>query len=203
MLEQFHYDSDLIGGSLMVRESRLIADLLLREATTEQWHQAIQVDNILQKRTAASAQRNATAIRKRLERLEPDFWKALRDGDDELATQVAFCGALERNLLLLEFMETVMREAYISQAQYLDSYIWSDFLEERTQRDLDICEWKESSKKKMGQVVFRMLTEAGYLKSTRKLELQRVIVRAELRSLLKEHYKQRIKRSMEVSLWMR
>jgi len=203
MLEQFHYDSDLIGGSLMVRESRLIADLLLREATTEQWYQAIQVDNILQKRTAASAQRNATAIRKRLERLEPDFWKALRDGDDELATQVAFCGALERNLLLLEFMETVMREAYISQAQYLDSYIWSDFLEERTQRDLDICEWKESSKKKMGQVVFRMLTEAGYLKSTRKLELQRVIVRAELRSLLEEHYKQRIKRSMEVSLWMR
>ena len=164
MLEQFHYDSDLIGGSLMVRESRLIADLLLREATPEQWHQAIQIDNILQKRTPASAQRNATAIRKRLERLEPDFWKALRDGDDELATQVAFCSALERNLLLLEFMETVMRDAYISQAQYLDSYIWSDYLDERSQRDPDICEWKESSKKKMGQVVFRMLAEAGYLK---------------------------------------
>ena len=164
MLEQFHYDSDLIGGSLMVRESRLIADLLLREAIPEIWHQAIQIDNILQKRTPASAQRNATAIRKRLERLEPDFWKALRDGDDELATQVAFCGALERNLLLLEFMETVMRDAYISQAQHLDSYIWSDFLDERSQRDPDICEWKESSKKKMGQVVFRMLAEAGYLK---------------------------------------
>ena len=203
MLEQFHYDSDLTGGSLMVRESRLIADLLLREATPEQWHQAIQIDNILQKRTAASAQRNGTAIRKRLERLEPAFWKALRDGDDELATQVAFCGALERNLLLLEFMETVMREAYISQAHYLDSYMWSDFLDERSQRDPDICDWKESSKKKMGQVVFRMLAEAGYLKSTRKLELQRVIVRAELRSLLEEHYKQRIKKSMEVSLWTR
>lgn len=49
MLEKFHYDSDLIGGSLMVRESRLIADLLLREATAEQWKHAIQVDNILQK----------------------------------------------------------------------------------------------------------------------------------------------------------
>ena len=55
MLEQFHYDSDLIGGSLMVRESRLIADLLLREAIPEQWHQAIQIDNILQKRTPASS----------------------------------------------------------------------------------------------------------------------------------------------------
>ena len=200
MLEKFHYDSDLIGGSLMVRESRLIADLLLREATAEQWKHAIQVDNILQKRTTASAQRNATAIRKRLERLEPDFWKALRDGDDELATQVAFCGALERNLLLLEFMGTVMRDAYISQAQHLDSYLWADFLDEHSQRDPDICEWKESSKKKMGQVVFRMLAEVGYLKSTRKLELQRVIIRAELRMLLEEHYKQRIKKSMEVSV---
>ena len=203
MLEQFHYDSDLIGGSLMVRESRIIADLLLQQATAEQWQQAIQVENVLQKRTAASAQRNATAIRKRLERLEPDFWKALRDGDDELATQVAFCGALERNLLLVEFMETVLRDAYTSQAEQLDSYVWLDFLEERSQRDPDIVDWKESSKKKMGQVVFRMLAEVGYLKSTRKLELQRVIVRAELRSLLEEHYKQRIKRSMEVSVWTR
>ena len=58
MLEQFHYDSDLIGGSLMVRESRIIADLLLQQATAEQWQQAIQVENVLQKRTAASAQRN-------------------------------------------------------------------------------------------------------------------------------------------------
>lgn len=203
MLEQFHYDSDLIGGSLMVRESRIIADLLLQQATAEQWQQAIQLENVLQKRTAASAQRNATAIRKRLERLEPDFWKALRDGDDELATQVAFCGALERNLLLVEFMETVLRDAYTSQAEQLDSYVWLDFLEERSQRDPDIVDWKESSKKKMGQVVFRMLAEVGYLKSTRKLELQRVIVRAELRSLLEEHYKQRIKRSMEVSVWTR
>ncbi len=203
MLEQFHYDSDLIGGSLMVRESRIIADLLLQQATAEQWQQAIQLENVLQKRTAASAQRNATAIRKRLERLEPDFWKALRDGDDELATQVAFCGALERNLLLVEFMETVLRDAYTSQAEQLDSYVWLDFLEERSQRDPDIVDLKESSKKKMGQVVFRMLAEVGYLKSTRKLELQRVIVRAELRSLLEEHYKQRIKRSMEVSVWTR
>ena len=203
MLEQFHYDSDLIGGSLMVRESRIIADLLLQQATAEQWQQAIQLENVLQKRTAASAQRNATAIRKRLERLEPDFWKALRDGDDELATQVAFCGALERNLLLVEFMETVLRDAYTSQAEQLDSYVWLDFLEERSQRDPDIVDLKESSKKKMGQVVFRMLAEVGYLKSTRKLELQRVIVRVELRSLLEEHYKQRIKRSMEVSVWTR
>ena len=203
MLKQFHYNSDLIGGSLMVRESRIVADLLLKEATTEQWNQAIYEENVLQKRSRASAQRTATAIRKRLELLPPDFWKALREGDDELATQVAFCAALERNLLLMEFMETVVRDAYISRATHLDAYVWSDFLEERSQRDPDIHDWKESSKKKMGQVVFRMLNEVGYFKSTAKRELQRVVVRLELRNMLEEHYKQRTKSCMEVSVWAR
>ena len=47
------------------------------------------------------------------------------------------------------------------------------------------------------------MTEANKLKRTQKIEYQRLIVRAELRSLLEEHYKQRIKRSMEVSVWTR
>ena len=64
MLEQFHYDSDLIGGSLMVRESRLIADLLLREATPERWHQAIQIDNILQKRISEVDDINGNSSKK-------------------------------------------------------------------------------------------------------------------------------------------
>jgi hypothetical protein len=164
----------------MVRESRIIAGLLMDEVTQEQWECAIRVDNVLQKRTPASATRNATAIRKRLERLDPEFWQAIRDGDDELATQVAFCGALERNLLLVEFMETVVFDAYRTHSEKLDAYQWADFLEERSHRDPTVAEWKESTKKKMGQVVFRILAEMGYLKSTRNLELQHVVIRPEM-----------------------
>ncbi|MCK9247120.1 MAG: DUF1819 family protein [Anaerolineaceae bacterium] len=203
MIKQFHYDSDMAGGSLMVRESRIVAGLLMDGVTPEQWDDAIRVDNVLQKRTPASAKRNAQAIRKRLERLEPEFWRALRDGDDELATQVAFCGALERNLLLVEFMETVLRDAYMSRAEHLDAFLWLDFLEDRSHRDPAICDWTESTRKKMGQVAFRMLAEVGYLKSTRRLELQHVVLRPEVKTMLEEHYKQRIKKCMEVSAWTR
>jgi len=195
----FHYDSDLTGGSLMVRESRIVAELLIEKATPEQWDQAIRVDNLLQKRTPASAKRNAQAIRKRLERLEPEFWQAIRDGDEELATQVALCAALERNLLLVEFMETVVRDAYVTHVEKLEQFHWSDFLEDCAQRDPSIFEWKESSKKKMGQVAFRILAEAGYLKSTRNMVLQHVIIRPEIRVLLDDHYKTRIRKCMEMS----
>lgn len=183
----------------MVRESRIVADLLLCDASSDQWDQAIRVENRLQKRSPASARRNAQAIRKRLERLESDFWGALRDGDEELSTQVAFCAALERNLLLVEFMETVVKDAYTTHSATLDHFLWADFLEDRTHRDPSIIRWKESSKKKMGQVTYRMLAEVGYLKSTRFPRLQHVVIRPEVRVLLDDHYKSRIKKCMEVS----
>tara|TARA_R110002049_G_scaffold30289_2_gene102951 strand:+ start:1224 stop:1835 length:612 start_codon:yes stop_codon:yes gene_type:complete len=195
----FTYNSDLTGGSLMVRESRIIADLLLKEASPEQWHEAIQVENLLQKKSQASAKRNAQAIRKRLELIEPEFWRALRDGDDEIATQVTFCAALARNLLLVEFMERVVQDAYVTHTESLDLYQWNDFLEDCAHKDPVIHDWKESSKKKMGQVVFRILAEMGYINNTRSLKLQTVLIRPEIKIMLEDTYKQRIKDCLDVS----
>ncbi|WP_417536602.1 DUF1819 family protein [Methylophaga sp.] len=198
-MQEFSYDSDLIGGSLLVRESRVIAELLLDQADEDAWRQAVQDENRLQKRSAATAKRQAGALRKRLERLDQPFWRAIRDGDDELATQVAFVAALERNLLLVEFVETVVRDAFILQAEKLEQYQWLDFLEDRSQRDPAIDAWTESSKKKMGQVVFRILAEVGLLQSTRNLRLQHMLVRPEVNVLLEDGRRDRIKACLKVS----
>lgn len=199
IVTEFHYENDLSGGSLMVRESRAIADLLLQGADVGQWEHQLYIENILQKRSPASIKRNVSTIRKRLERLNPDFWQLLRDGDDELAKQIALCGVLERNPLLVEFMETVVKDAYVARSLQLENYYWIDFLNERAQRDRNIATWKDSSKKKMGQVAFRILTEAGYIKSAQSLELQHVMLRAEIIQLLELNNKQRIKACMQMT----
>ncbi len=198
-MTDFAYNSDLIGGSLMVRGSRVVADLLLQGVSPEAWKKAVEVDNLLQKRTTATAKRNATAVRKRLEKLDPMFWRAIRDGDDELATQAVLCAALERNLLLVEFFERVLSDAYVTHTVKLEAYQWSEFLEESARRDPAIFDWTESSKKKMGQVIFRILGEAGYLKSSRNPELQQVIIRPEIKTMLEDSYRYRILACMEVS----
>ena len=198
-MHRFHYDSDLIGGSLQVRESRIVADLLLQDASPEQWHEVIQQQNRLQKRAPASAKRVAQAIRTRLERLDAPFWRAIRDGDDELATQVVFCSALERNLLLVEFIETVLKDAFVTRAGVLEPYHWNEFLDERSHRDSAITTWTESSRKKMAQVVYRMLAEVGLLKSTRNMKLQNLMIRSEVRVLLDDSDRYRLKACLEVS----
>ncbi len=183
----------------MVRENRVVASLLLKHVSPSEWRQAIETENQLQKRSPATAKRFAMAIRKRLELLEPEFWRAIVDGDDELATQVALCAALERNLLLVEFMERVMADAYATHAEKLERYYWQDFIAESALRDPALEDWKESTKKKMGQVVMRMLAETGYIATTRSLKLQHVSVRPELRAMLEDTYRHRIKKCMEVS----
>ena len=198
-MTEFAYKSDLTCGSLMVRESRIIADLLINQATPEEWKQATQVENLLQKKSPVTAKRNARTIRNRLERLEPQFWKALRDGDNELATQVAFCAALERNLLLIEFMERVIRDAYTMHTEVLEQYLWADFLEDCAHKDPVINHWTESTKKKMGQVAFRMLAEMEYINNTRSLKLQNVLIRPEIKSMLEDTYKNRIRDCLDVS----
>lgn len=198
-MQSFSYDSDLIGGSLQVRESRIVADLLLQDASAEQWHEVIQQQNLLQKRTPASAKRVAQALRKRLERLDAPFWRAIRDGDDQLATQVVFCSALERNLLLVEFIETVVRDAFVTRAGVLEPYHWSEFLEERSHRDPAVSTWTESSRKKMAQVIYRMLAEVGFLEGTRNMKLQNLMIRSEVRALLDDSYRYRLKACLEVS----
>ncbi|MGF6644266.1 DUF1819 family protein [Paraburkholderia sp. GAS82] len=198
-MQRFSYDSDLIGGSLQVRESRIVANLLLQDASTDQWQEVIQRQNLLQKRTPASAKRVAQAVRKRLERLDASFWRAIRDGDDQLATQVVFCSALERNLLLIEFIETVVRDAFVTRAGVLEPYHWNEFLDERSHRDPAISTWTESSCKKMAQVIYRMLAEVGLLESTRNMKLQNLMIRSEVRALLDDSYRYRLKACLEVS----
>ena len=188
----FHYDSDLIGGSLMVRESRIVADLLLAGADDAAWKASILDENCLQKTRPASAKRMAQAIRKRLERLPQPFWLALRDGDDQLATQVAFCAALARNLLLVEFLETVVADAFVIQSETLEPYQWDDFLADRAYRDPAITGWTASSRRKMGQVAFRMLCEVGLMTNNRNRKLRPLLLRPEVVELLEQHHLERL-----------
>ncbi|SHL89346.1 Putative inner membrane protein [Vreelandella subglaciescola] len=187
MTASFTYNSDLIGGALMVRESRIIAGLMLDGTDDATWHQTIMVDNCLQKNRPATAKRMAQAIRKRLERLEPPFWQALQEGDALLATQVSFCAAMARNLLLVEFLETVVADAFATRAERLEAYWWDDFLAERAFRDPAIANWAASSQRKMGQVVFRMLTEVGVLENTRSRRLCSLLLQPDVERLLESH----------------
>lgn len=81
------YNGEVVAGSLLIPESRKIAALLLQGANKEEWHRAIVIDNILQKRSPASAKRQAVLIKNRLSPMTAEHWKLVKDGNADVATQ--------------------------------------------------------------------------------------------------------------------
>ena len=79
------YNAEISAGSLMLPESRRVARLLLTHPTKEQWFEALKLDNILQKKTPATARRQARLIRNRLDTLEDAAWSLLPQGSHEVA----------------------------------------------------------------------------------------------------------------------
>ena len=110
------YLGDLIGGGLMIRESQLIAALLLTKPDQAAWDNAITNQNILQKRSEASAKRNAATIKKRLATVNDAFLEKLAYGNTELSTQLIFAATLINSTILADFMRSVYSAASLMPA---------------------------------------------------------------------------------------
>ncbi len=198
MAEYKTYLGDLIGGSLMIKESQLIADLLLTSPTKEAWDNAIVEQNILQKRSPASAKRNAGTIKKRIAKLDDDFLKALANANHEEASQLMMAATLINSPLLADFMRTVVMEAKRLYRESIDVKDWQYFWEDRSRIYPEFAEMSESSIYKIAQVAFKVMADGGFLESTKTKILTNIFVTPDVRNLLISMDKEEIIQAMEI-----
>ncbi len=181
------YSADLTAGSLKVRESRIIAELLLREAGREQWHRALYVDNLLQTRSPASAKRLAILLRRRLETMGPELWGMVRDGGATVATHACLAAAIKHSPLLGDFLDLTVREGYRLFRPALTARDWEDYLEGCRSRDPAMPVWSASTVDRLRSSVFQILAQAGYLGDSRRCGLQAAHIAPQVLGYLEEH----------------
>jgi len=104
------YNGDIVAGSLLMEESRKVARLLLEKINSDGWHQAIVLDNILQKRSPATAIRQARLIKNRLTMMDKGLWKFIIDGSSETTSQALLAASIKHSHLIGDFMENVNRQ---------------------------------------------------------------------------------------------
>ncbi|ENV2994438.1 DUF1819 family protein [Vibrio vulnificus] len=197
MTEYKKYLGDLIGGSLMIKESQLIADLLLTQPSKEQWDDAIVNQNILQKRSPASAKRNAATIKKRIGSLSNEFLSALANANHEAAAQLMMAATLINSPLLADFMRTVVMDAKRMYRESIDNKDWEYFWEDKCRLYPEFAEMSESSTYKIAQVAFKVMTDGGFLESTKSKVLTNIYIEPDVRSLLIEMDQEDIIQAME------
>ena len=179
------YNAEISAGSLMLPESRRIAKLLLERPTPDQWDAALKDENLLQKKPA-TARRQARLIRNRLEMLDDDGLRLIVEGEGELCSQIMLAAAIRHSRLLGDFL----RDVYSADLRQLETTLshrqWEAFLTECEHRDEAVSRWAESTHKKLFEVIVRILAEAKYLDSTRRMGLTPPMLHPKARAYL-EH----------------
>lgn len=194
------YTATISSTPLRLRETRIVADLLLQGLDETAWKKAVVEENVLQVDSSIGVIRSANILRARLRPLGEGLWRMVRDGDRVVATQAALGGAVKHSRLLGDFMDLTIRDQRAVFAKKLEHRMWTEYIAGCRGRDPEMPHWSESTIAKLRSIVFSMLAEAEYLQDTRSLILQNVFVDAELSSYLEdrsEHYVLRCLRVME------
>lgn len=196
---EMRYKADITAGALKLPESRIIADLLLREVDAAAWKDAIVKRNVLQARSSATASRLTKLIRGRLATMGPDLWKMVRDGKGGVATQAVFAAAVKHSPLLGDFLKLVVGEQYKVFSPALSNKLWDDYLEGCRERDPNMPQWNETTRQRLRSSVFQMLAQAGYIENTRSLKLQTVHVAEQVLRYLKANHEDYVLSCIQVA----
>lgn len=193
------YKADIAAGSLKLRESRHIAALLLKGVNSEEWREAIVTNNVLQAKNLATAERFGRLIRARLETMGPELWTLVRDGSGTVATHAVFAAAVKHSRLLRDFLALVVADQYRTFRPALSHKLFDDYLDGCRERDPEMPQWQDVTRRRVRSSVFQMLAQAGYLDSTRSLNLQTVHVADQVVRYLTSHDEKMILRCLQVS----
>jgi hypothetical protein len=167
------YNAQITGGGLLVPESQAIAGLMLAGVHEDlaRWQKAIRDDNVLQKRSWRSADRMAGLIRNRLLLLDADGWRLISRGAREVRVQMVLGSALLHSRLLRDFLDEIVWPKHRRFEKTLEISDWTVFFAECVHRDPNLADLSPSTIKKVREVAFRVLVEAGIVPSTRVLQV--------------------------------
>ena len=192
------YKATISSTGLRMRETRIVADLLLQGVSDSAWKEAVIDQNVLQLGRAVTIQRSANIIRARLEGLGEGLWKMVRDGGRILATQAALAGAVHHSRLLGDFMDLAVREQRALFAEKIENRVWTEFIEGCRGRDPEMPHWSDTTVAKLRSIVCSMLVQAGYLEDARTRRLQTVFVDSSLAAYLEDRGEDYVLRCLKV-----
>jgi len=194
------YKADIDGGSLKLYESRIVAGLLVAEVSPTEWRHAIEVENVLQKTSQATAKRQASLIKARLTTMTPEHWLLVRDGSKPLSTQAIFAAAIAHSQLLRDFLALDVRDSFRSGNVALTRRHWRGYVGACRERDPAMPVWTQSTTDKLGDSVFQILTEVGMLSAGPKPILLPIHYQAEIMDYLKNCHRDNMLRAMQAFL---
>ena len=194
------YQANFTKCSLIVPESRIIAGLLLQGVEGGDWDKQVRDLNVLQKRTAKTADSYATLARSRLQTMGAGLWELVHDGSAPVATHAALAATVKFSPLFGDFMRTVVRDQFRRFATHLEARHWDAYIEDSLRSQPNMPTLSDSTRVKLRQNAMRMLAEAGFIENTRSLRLRSQQIEPAVLHYLRQHNEQYVLDCLQVCL---
>ena len=151
------------AGALLHQESLIVAQLMEELGDREAVRRRVMDDNLLQIRTPSASQRIFREIAERLERLTPAELTLVRTGTHQEQAHLLWLAVCKRYLFIRDFAVEVVREKFVRFDFALSYDAYDVFFSNKAEWHPEVDRVTESTRKKLRQVVFKMMREADLL----------------------------------------
>ena len=155
------YKLSFTAGSLLIKESVVLAELYLKISDWEQVKIEAFQQNTLQTRTQSSAKRTIREVCHRLKALTGDELNLLVEGPPQEQASILWVATCRYYRFIAEFASDVIREKFISMSTRLEEEDFDFFFNKKAECHDELEDLQQVTRNKLKQVTFRMLREAG------------------------------------------
>lgn len=161
---ELKYKASLTREHFLFYETRTVARLMLQDKSEIEIVEEVVRDNLFQYPTERIIKNNASACYRRLSLLgDHSLIEAIANQSFETTKQIVLYAIMKDNLLVWEFMATVIGEKYrVQDFSYGRSVLNNYFLRLQEQNDV-IASWSDSTISKLKSVIGRLLIETEYI----------------------------------------
>lgn len=178
------YILSFTGARLQRAESVALAELFRKRGDWGEVRREAEGGNILQVRTLSSAKRVARELVFRLQELSPRELELFVLGNRDDQNHLLWVAVCRRYRLIAEFAVEVVRERFLSLGAPLELADFDIFYFRKADWDAELDELKPVTRKKLRQVLFGMMRDAGLINEQG--AINPVILSTEVRNAIAE-----------------
>lgn len=164
------YALSFTTGGLFATEASIVAPLYLQNHDWAVSRSRVAEGNLLQARVSTTSARRARSIVQRLQTLTDAELQIVANGTSTERSHLMWAAACRRYDLIGEFAEEVLRERFLTLAGTVSYEDYDSFYRSKVMWHDELDEVTDLSYKKLRQVLFKMMVEAGLVNRQGRIE---------------------------------
>ncbi|MEA2031172.1 MAG: DUF1819 family protein [candidate division Zixibacteria bacterium] len=163
------YNMSFTTGGLLFQESVRVANLYHEIGNWKKVREQVVVQNILQSRTLTTSKKLTGEICSRLEFLNQGELQILAEGNSQEQSHILWLAICRKYKFIREFSVEVIREKFLTLKYELTYSDFDTFFNAKAAWSDELDSITDSTRKKLRQVLFRLLHEIGLLSANNRI----------------------------------